>query len=157
MVCPTASNATDHIYTCDEISMAHGWPTLDLTQNHVRRTLNYSLSDLPLSAQIRMVGDGMTLNVVQAWLLYLFSHTLRRSELEKIAPQLSYSEVKAPSKIDYDNDDTEQGSNASSASAAKSSFDFQVPRSVSALTVVAPDDPILIEDSLPLPPENESE
>jgi hypothetical protein len=76
-----------HVYTCNELSFAHGWPTLEFVPKEYKECLNYDLSDYGLSHQQRLVGDGMSLNCVQAFALYVFSHSVRKDTLDRYIPR----------------------------------------------------------------------
>ena len=76
------------LYTCNELSSAHGWPTCDWFPYRYRNTLNYDLSKHRLSHQANLLGDGMSLWLEQAWMLYVFTHTVRRASIEQFDPPL---------------------------------------------------------------------
>ena len=44
--------------------------------------MNYDIAKLPLSAQQRLLGDGVNLTCVVAWWLYCFSHLARREVVQ---------------------------------------------------------------------------
>jgi hypothetical protein len=81
----------DHLYTSDELSYMHGWPTLASSHEHHKACLNYDLGATPLGNQQRILGDGMSCHAVQAWSLYVFSHSLRRDMVDRMTPELSLS------------------------------------------------------------------
>ena len=83
-----------HIFTSDEISFLHGWPTHKVVHERLRACLNYDLSAAPLSLQSRILGDGMSIIAVQAFLLYVMAHTVRRAPFEKMPPSLHHSTVR---------------------------------------------------------------
>ena len=76
-----------HVYTCNELSFAHGWPTVEFVPPEYKECLNYDLSDYGLSHQQRLIGDGMSLNCVQAFALYVFSHSVRKDTLDRYIPR----------------------------------------------------------------------
>ena len=132
LCCPTCPTYEDYLYTEAELSMAHGWPTLNSAHTMYRECLNYDLSKKPLHQQQRLLGDGMSLIAVQAWLLYLFSHSLKRVLIEKFDPPLSI-ELRKPAasdEVDFD------------------AFAFGTSLSEENSAIVQFDSAILVEDSL---------
>ena len=75
--------------TCGELSVAHGWPELDMCPKRYKDCLGWKLSDQPLSFQGKLLGDGMSLLTLEAWALYMMAHTVRREQLESFRPSLS--------------------------------------------------------------------
>ena len=72
----------NHILTCDDLSLIHGWPTKRAAPRY-QGLLNYDLSKSDLAVQQRILGDGMSVHCVEMWYLFIFSHCARRSDLEK--------------------------------------------------------------------------
>jgi hypothetical protein len=79
----------EHMYSCSELSFAHGWPVTDAAPLRYRTALNYDLAREKLAHQTRLLGDGMSLHAVQAWCLYIFAHTIRRDTVERMVPPLT--------------------------------------------------------------------
>ena len=77
----------NHVFTSNELSFAHGWPTLEFAPKEYKECLNYDLSEYTLSHQQRLVGDGMSLNCAQAFALYVFSHSVRKDTLDRYIPR----------------------------------------------------------------------
>jgi len=88
MLCTAPPSKEDHIYTCGELSFMHGWPSLECSPQKYKDVLNFNLSAAPLSVQSKLLGDGMSLNIAQAWLLYVMSHSVRRDLVEAMSPPL---------------------------------------------------------------------
>jgi hypothetical protein len=75
----------NHFFTPNELSFAHGWPTLEECPSRYQDVLNYDAPSLLSHAQQRsLLGLGLSLNMVQAWYLYLFSHLVRRDYIEGV-------------------------------------------------------------------------
>ena len=93
----------NHLFTCDEISFMHGFPTsAQLSPARHRACLNYDLSACSLGLQQRILGDGMSIHAVSAFQLYVWAHTVRRAPFETIAPTLRCSTLMPLSRLDLD-------------------------------------------------------
>ena len=97
-----------------ELSFAMGWPTLLGCPEKYRKCLNFDLSSCSLSKQQQLLGDGMSVNVCLAWYLYVWSHSVRREEIEYLKVSTAYT-FKEYIAAEYDNvpeDPVEQTHNA---------------------------------------------
>jgi hypothetical protein len=83
-----ADSIDDHIFTCGELSWAHGWPSpsIESCPDRYKGLCNYDLSSASLNHQAALLGDGMSLNAVEAWLIYIFAHTVRREAVMCMVP-----------------------------------------------------------------------
>jgi site-specific DNA-cytosine methylase len=86
------SLSKDRLLTPAEIDLSMGWPCLPLPGCESYMDLQgYSSAGCQLSfaEQRSLSGNGMVLPQVAAWWLYIFSHTVRRELLERMAPPMS--------------------------------------------------------------------
>ena len=84
----------DHLFTNAELSFAHGWPTLkDVSLERHQELLNFNIGDLKSTTQASLLGEGMSLTAVEAWVLFTFSHAGWKSDVASIfTPNLVWSE-----------------------------------------------------------------
>ena len=83
-----SEGSDEHIYTSKELSAAHGWPTLDEFPSDLRSLMNFDLSGFSLTQQNDVLGEGIHLPLMLAFVWYAFSHLCRRSDLECMPPPL---------------------------------------------------------------------
>ena len=104
MVC--LSDEKKHLFTGNEIAALHGWPTLEFFPKRFRDVLNYDMADYSISHQERMLGDGMSLQMVEAFCTYIFTHCVRKSMLTRVS--LSVPKLRSFERVyDTELDDTE--------------------------------------------------
>jgi hypothetical protein len=98
----------DHIFTFNELSFAYGWPTIATCprMEKYRNVLNYEFSKGSHCRQTKLLGDGMSLNMVQAWYLYIFSHCVRRDYIEALTIQMQGPAADVSTE-EYSDDDGE--------------------------------------------------
>jgi hypothetical protein len=72
------------------------------------RTANYQLSSKSLGHQARALGNGQSIVVTVAWILYVFSHTIRRDVVEGLMPPtlapIQYDNAQQPPDSDAEED-----------------------------------------------------
>ena len=83
----------DHLFTNAELSFAHGWPTLkDVSLKRHQELLNFNIGDLKYTTQASLLGEGMSLTAVEAWVLFTFSHAVWKSDAaSSFTPDLHWS------------------------------------------------------------------
>jgi hypothetical protein len=113
----------DHLFTCAELSSIHGWPTNSkYCPPRYLKALNYNLSEKKLNHQQRLLGDGMAIQCVEAWIAYVLSHSVRRAEVEAMLPR-----TMSTLQLDFERsawDGDYRHSASTSAASAGSAFGF---------------------------------
>ena len=91
------SLSKDHIFTPREIDYAMGWPVLP-EGNELGKQLPDIYNTMYEAGQgKRLAGNGMTMQQVTSWLLYLLSHLVRRDAVSRWRPPLVMQAEAAPS------------------------------------------------------------
>ena len=62
-----------------------------------------------MSLQSRLLGDGMSILAVQAFVLYTFAHTVRRAPFEKMPPTLHHCTTRPLRLLDEWEGDVDDG------------------------------------------------
>jgi hypothetical protein len=84
------SLSQEHIFTPHELDFAMGWPVLAVhTAAEYMHTVPPAMFNLSAGAQKRLAGNGMCLQQVLAWYLYVHAHCLRKSVLVDMEPPLA--------------------------------------------------------------------
>ena len=79
----------EHIFTPNEMAFAHGWPTIPTCSNmKYRQCMPSHLLNLSINRRGAVLGNGVHLNMLYAWNLYVEAHTVRRDSLEGFVPRL---------------------------------------------------------------------
>jgi hypothetical protein len=80
-----------HIYTTNELSFSQGWPAIAYPGNKKYQScVGANTSSLSWSAQQDLLGNGMVLPALGAWLLYVSGNVVRRDVLQQLAPTLTF-------------------------------------------------------------------
>jgi hypothetical protein len=84
------SLSQEHIFTPHELDFAMGWPVLPVhTAADYKHTVPPAMFSLSSGSQKRLAGNGMCLQQVLAWYLYVHAHCLRKSVLADMEPPLA--------------------------------------------------------------------
>ena len=79
----------EHVFTPDEIDFSMGWPCLNVgSASQYRSCVPAALGDASRSARKRFAGNGMCLQQVLSWFVFVMSNTIRRSDVVQWAPPL---------------------------------------------------------------------
>lgn len=85
-----------HIYTANELAFSHGWPTIAYPQNaKYLPAVGFDLTTAAptWSKQTRLLGNGIHLPAVSAWLLYVHSNCIRRDVLNQMTIPITWSDA----------------------------------------------------------------
>lgn len=74
----------------------HGWYAEGLSADVYKTCRNFDFADLPHSMQISYLGDGMSVNCVSNWFLYIVTHIVRKESVQAFMPGLLKSIAKPP-------------------------------------------------------------
>jgi hypothetical protein len=98
----------DKLYTANELAFLHGFPSLEFCPAKYKNCLNYQLSSKSPGHQARALGNGQSIVVTVAWILYVFSHTIRRDVVEGFMPPtlapIQYDNAQQPPDSDAEED-----------------------------------------------------
>jgi hypothetical protein len=97
-----------HLYTPDEIDFSMGWPSICSDGNKVYSDLlrlDAAYETTSAYARKSLTGNGMQLQQVMGWFLYVAGHTVRKDVLERLRLPLLSAKV-LPTVADGDDDDT---------------------------------------------------
>ena len=75
-----------HILTPNEIEFSQGWPTIPSSSPARRALLTKKFLTLSIHQRSHLVGNGVHLTPMTAWLLYVKSHLLLRESVKLIVP-----------------------------------------------------------------------
>ena len=109
------SISRDHIFSQAEIDFAMGWPVFEIGTASQRvgysKVLPAAMQKLSGAAQRRLSGNGMCLQQVLSWFLYVQAHCLRKDAILKWAPPLlnaCYNEAApaVPARAEQESDDS---------------------------------------------------
>ena len=90
---PSKQQSGNHLFTNAELSFAPGWPTLkDASLKRHQEPLNFNIGALKYTTQASLLGEGMSLTAVEAWVLFTFSHAVwKRDAASSFTPDLHWS------------------------------------------------------------------
>ena len=86
--CQLVSMSRQHIFTQNEVDFSMGWPVLDRPGQKYAHLVPGSLKVSGSSARRRLCGNGMCMQQVLAWFLYVQAHCVRKQLLMKWSPPL---------------------------------------------------------------------
>ena len=75
-----ASLTKRRLFTPGELSFSQGWPRQGISDPKYLEAVGFNFDTLSASAQRSLTGNGMNLNVMAAWLMYVMCHVVRKND-----------------------------------------------------------------------------
>ena len=79
-----------HIFTTNELSFAHGFPTTTSALPQYHECDVFDLAALSIGTQSTAMGKGMHIALQGAWYMHVFSKLIRQDSLQHAVPILEH-------------------------------------------------------------------
>lgn len=110
VVPPRSAISGAYFYSPNEVAFSQGWPTAALNGcKPYAHCPVLSTSDASLHFHMSVNGNGVHLAALSAWQLFIMAHTIRRSQLELLAPPLFYKRPVCDVVVDLCGDSQNDG------------------------------------------------
>ena len=97
---PGSSTTGGYMYTMNELRLAHGWPSIAIGRSRVYQDcVPLDFEKASLNVQHELLGNGLHLGSLSAWLWYVQSNLIRRDVLQQMPPPMMSAAASSPRSV----------------------------------------------------------
>lgn len=99
-------DGSDYLYTASELAFSQGWPTIPTERNKFYRNMcTVDFPKLRAPEVRRLLGNGLHLHSLSAWVCYLLAHIVKRKLIMEYLPPLTLMVVEVDRSTSIAEDD----------------------------------------------------